>query len=334
MPSRFEFEREIRRSGLPPLARFIALTIATWADAETGSISRKNQPAQSVLSEATGMSKSSFLTHRKTLLEAGWLKCISPDKIKAQKEHAQNVYSIHIPDGKAGSADDLAFPGEVGHGPVRARSGGDLARSSQNGTSPDEARSGGDLGLGREATQPKTDEVGNAPEKLGRLPTTRVLSSTTPLPVFPRTDGEQESGSNSNERIPDAFTYIQPLIAAMTDADVTVSWAMQADEYQQTAQVLRRAGVKAMVDFALDTKVDSKKRIRYATFFLRGGWKGLPPKSTKPRPAAHPGATKPPYCGDPDCDEITRFRQVEDDNGLRSVYPCPDCHPSRKDSAA
>ena len=49
MPSRFEFEREIRRSGLPPLARFIALTIATWADAETGAISRKNQPAQSCL---------------------------------------------------------------------------------------------------------------------------------------------------------------------------------------------------------------------------------------------------------------------------------------------
>ena len=334
MPSRFEFEREIRRSGLPPLARFIALTIATWADAETGSISRKNQPAQSVLLEATGMSKSSFLTHRKTLLEAGWLKCISPDKIKAQKEHAQNVYSIHIPDGKAGSADDLAFPGEVGHGPVGARSGGDLARSNQNGTSPDEARSGDDLGLGREATQPKTDEVGNAPEKLGRLPTTRVLSSTTPLPAFPRTDGEQESGSNSNERIPNAFAYIQPLITAMTDEGLTVSWAMEAEDYQSVAQVMRRAGVTAMVDFALNTKASSRKSIRYATFFLRGGWKGLPPKSTKPRVSSSTGAALPPYCGDPDCDEITRFRQHEDDNGLRSVYPCPHCHPSRKDSAA
>lgn len=333
MPSRFEFERAIRRSDLSPLARLIALTIATWADVETGSISRKNQPAQSVLLEATGMSKSSFLTHRKALLDGGWLKCKSPDKIKAQKEHAQNVYSIHVPAGWAGSGDDLAFLGEVGHDPVRARAGGDLAQSEQNGTSPDEARSSGDLGLGREATQPKTDEVGNAPEKLGRLPTTRVLSSTSLSSIHPA-DGEQESGS-SDERIPDAFAYIQPLITALTDAGITVSWAMQAEEYQQTAQVLRRAGVEAMVTFALDTKASSRKSIRYATFFLRGGWKGLPPKSTKRRLSSDPAAVKPPYCGDPDCDEITRLRQHEDDNGLRSLYPCPACHPNRKkDSAA
>ncbi|MER6183083.1 hypothetical protein [Streptomyces sp. NPDC001652] len=121
----------------------------------------------------------------------------------------------------------------------------------------------------------------------------------------------------------------------MTDEGITVSWAMQPEEYQQTAQVLRRAGVTAMVDFALDTKADSKKRIRYATFFLRGGWKGLPPKSTKRRPSSDPSAAMPPYCGDPDCDEITRLRQRQDDNGLRSVYPCPECHPkSRKDTAA
>lgn len=331
MPSRFEFERAIKRSGLSPLARLIALTIATWADAETGAIARKNQPAQSVLLEATGMSKSSFLAHRKALLEGGWLRCVSPDKIKAQKEHAQNVYSIHIPDAWARSGDDPAFPGQVGHELIDARSGDDLAQSNQNGTSPDEARSGDDLGLGREATQPKTDNVRLAPEKLGREATTRVV--TTSLSSIPPVADGQESGQG--DRIPDAFAYIQPLIHAMTDAGLTVSWAMQPEEYQQTAQVLRRAGVKAMVDFAIDTKADSKKRIRYATFFLRGGWKGLPPKSTKPRPEPRQGAEKPPFCGDPDCDEITRMRQHEDDNGLRSLYPCPDCHPkTRKDKAA
>lgn len=329
MPSRFEFERAIKRSGLPPLARFIALTIATWADADTGSISRKNQPAQSVLLEATGMSKSSFLAHRKTLLDEGWVKCVSPDKIKAQKEHAQNVYSIHIPDGKAGSGGDLAFPGEVGHAPIGARSGDDLARSNQNGTSPDEARSPGDLGLGREATQPKTDEVGNAQEKLGRLPTTRVLSSTSTSPSLDASEQE----SSSERRIPRAFDYCQPLVRAMTDAGLVVSWQMTADDWQSIARVLERAGVEAMVNFALGAK--SRDRISYARFYLKG-WLGLPPKSTKPRASkrSDPRADWPAWCKDPDCDEVDRMRQTEDANGLRSLRPCPDCHPSHKDSAA
>lgn len=333
MPSRFEYERAIRRSDLPPLARLIALVIATWADAESGAISRKNQPAQSVLMEATGMSKSAFLSHRKTLLDAGWLQCVAPDKIKAQKEHAQNVYSIHIPDGWAGSGDDLAFPGEVRHAPVRARSGGDLAQSNQNGTSPDQARSGDDLGLGRQATQPKTDEVRPAPEKLGRQATTRVLpTSVITPPTGPAGGGEQ---AGDEDRIPDAFAYIQPLIKEMTDAGITVSWIGTADDYQKMARVQRRAGVEAMVRFALASKPTAREPIRYATFFLRG-WLGLPPKSTKqpaaprrPRPADWPE-----WCGDIDCDEKTRLRDVEDANGLRYSTPCNNCHPSRKDTAA
>jgi hypothetical protein len=117
----------------------------------------------------------------------------------------------------------------------------------------------------------------------------------------------------------------------MTDAGLVVSWQMTADDWQSVARVLERAGVEAMVNFALGVK--ARDRISYARFYLKG-WQGLPPKSTKPRPSSDPSAAKPPYCGDPDCDEITRFRQREDGNGLRSVYPCPQCHPSRKESAA
>ncbi|MFA0844396.1 hypothetical protein [Streptomyces rochei] len=312
MPSRFEFERAIRRSSLPPLARLLALTVATWADVDSGRIATRNQPAQSVLLEATGLSKSAFLSHRKTLLEEGWLQCKSPERIKAQKEHAQNVYSIHIPDGKAGSADDLA-------------------KTDRRAGKRRDPRSADDLDLGRQATQPNGAEPAKSGSTLGRQATTRVSSSS--LSSLPPVEDRQ--ASSSEERIADAFAYIQPLVRAMTDAGITVSWQMQAEEYQQTAQVLQRAGADAMVDFALATKADSRKTIRYATFFLRGGWKGLPPKSSKPRPQPRGAGAKPPYCGDPDCDEITRMRQHEDDNGLRALYPCPDCHPkSRKDTAA
>lgn len=309
MPSRFEFERAIRRSGLPPLARLLALTMATWADVETGRIASRNQPAQSVLLEATGLSKSAFLSHRKTLLEEGWLQCLSPERIKAQKEHAQNVYSIHIPDGKAGSA-------------------GDLAKTDKPRGKRREPRSGDDLDLGRQATQPNGAEGAKSGSDLGRQATTRVFPSST-TSSSPTPDGGE---AGNEERIPDAFAYCQPLITAMTDAGLDVSWQMTADDWQSIARVLQRAGVERMVKFARGAK--SRDPIRFATFYLRAGWLGLAPKSTKPAPQPTHLRPLPDWCQDPDCDELTRLRQVEDANGLRSLRPCPECHPNRKESAA
>jgi hypothetical protein len=108
VPGRFEYERAIRRSSLPPLSRLIALTLATWADVSTGVIPKAHQPAQSVLLQATGLSKSAFLSHRTTLVKEGWISYESPDPVKARTQHAQNRYALHIP---ARSGDDLAIPG-------------------------------------------------------------------------------------------------------------------------------------------------------------------------------------------------------------------------------
>lgn len=306
MPSRFEFERAIRRSELPPLSRLLALTIATWADAETGVIARRNQPAQSVLLEATGLSKSAFLTHRKNLTEGGWLRCDSPDPIKAQKEHAQNVYFILVPDGKAGSS-------------------GDLAKADKRPGKRREPRSPDDLALGRHATQPNGTEPAKSGLTLGRQATTRVLSSS-PISHLPTDEGGQAS---SETRIPLAFDYCQPLIKAMTEAGIVVSWTMGADDWQAVARVLDRAGVDAMVTFARGAK--SRDPIRFAKFFLKAGWTGLPPKSAKP---AASSASKPAHCGHPDCDPITRTREIEDARGIRSLHPCAVCHPNAKGQAA
>ncbi|KRV48801.1 hypothetical protein AQ490_23315 [Wenjunlia vitaminophila] len=166
MPGRFEYERAIRRSGLPPLARLLALTIATWADLDTGVIPLEHQPAQSVLLEATGLSKSAFLNHRTTLVKEGWISFESPSPDRARREHAQNVYSIHIP---ARSPDDPAS--------LKARSPRDPAKKGKTpqkvteARSPDDpaskgARSPDDLELGRQTTQ-----------RLGRQATTRVPTS-------------------------------------------------------------------------------------------------------------------------------------------------------------
>ncbi|WP_458089353.1 hypothetical protein [Streptomyces malaysiensis] len=116
----------------------------------------------------------------------------------------------------------------------------------------------------------------------------------------------------------------------MTDAGLTVSWQMQPEDWLSIARIVHRAGVEAMVNHALGVK--TREPVRWARFYLKAGWPGLPPKSTKPKP---PKPTEmPPYCGDPDCDEKTRYREVEHDNGIRSLTPCPDCHPSRKEHRA
>jgi hypothetical protein len=48
------------------------------------------------------------------------------------------------------------------------------------------------------------------------------------------------------------------------------------------------------------------------------------------RPADPAEAAKIPHCGDLDCDPVTRLVQHTDDNGLRSLTICGNCHPSMK----
>ncbi|MBT2429410.1 hypothetical protein J7F02_28290 [Streptomyces sp. ISL-112] len=133
---------------------------------------------------------------------------------------------------------------------------------------------------------------------------------------------------------PDAFTRCQPLVQAMTEAGITVSWSMKPSDWLDIAAIIQRAGVPAMVAFARDTKASARQPVRYATFFLRGGWRGLPPVSNVPPPRPASAAGKRPHCGHPDCDPITRTREVENDRGLRNLHPCPDCHPTAKGQAA
>lgn len=58
--------------------------------------------------------------------------------------------------------------------------------------------------------------------------------------------------------------------------------------------------------------------------------KGTPPASGVCRDCRDAAelAAMPQHCGDLDCDEITRLRDVEDANGFRVNARCPECHPS------
>ncbi|MEW2108700.1 hypothetical protein [Streptomyces albidoflavus] len=112
----------------------------------------------------------------------------------------------------------------------------------------------------------------------------------------------------------------------MTNAGITVSWGMKPQDWFAIAEIVERAGVPAMVAFARATIRTTREPVRFATFFLRTGWKGLPPaaRTIPSQPAAGPA----PHCGHPDCDPVTRTRETEDERGIRSLTRCPACNPN------
>jgi hypothetical protein len=144
-----------------------------------------------------------------------------------------------------------------------------------------------------------------------------------------------DEGRTGGQR--DALREAQPLIDAMTDAGLIVSWTMRTEEWRELLDLLDRVDVSVLVQRAAETRRPGQ-RIQYATYFLRGTWRGLPTTKGRktPRPSSKPDprADWPEWCKDPDCDEVTRRRQVEDDNGIRTLVRCPQCHPTRKESAA
>jgi hypothetical protein len=150
-------------------------------------------------------------------------------------------------------------------------------------------------------------------------------AGATPFSSYSSTTNQRGRGS---EGYPleggDAFTRCQPLIQAMTDAGITVSWQMPSAQWIEINRVVQRAGVEAMVAFAKDTARTARDRPRYASFFVRG-WLGLPPRSTRSAPANGAPRELPPHCGQ--CDPDSRLREVIRD-GLPELTPCPDCHPT------
>ena len=157
-------------------------------------------------------------------------------------------------------------------------------------------------------------------------------SNTNTNPPSPPAAADEGRNEGPQDRIPKAFDYIQPLIKAMGEAGIRVSWQMQPEDVQAIAVIQQRAGVTEMVTFARNIKARSREPITFATYFLKSGWRGLPPA---PAPAPPPAAKdKPAHCGDPDCDPVTRTREIEDDRGIRSLTRCHLCNPKAKGQAA
>lgn len=112
---RLAYERAIRRSTLPPGARHVALTVATWADIETGAIPDRFQPSLSTIAEATGLAKSSVKRQLSVLEDEGWLARVRPEGDKARTEHARTAYRLTVPEARptVGLGPEWAMPGPM-----------------------------------------------------------------------------------------------------------------------------------------------------------------------------------------------------------------------------
>ncbi len=153
-------------------------------------------------------------------------------------------------------------------------------------------------------------------------------------PHHPSQEASQQAGWQQDDvhGIPE---WARPLVDGCTNAGIVVRWPFQGSQWFPIHAMIKKSGVPAMLAHA--QKAASRTNVESAKYFLQG-WSELPPiprDNPFSRTSQNKGKTgMPPWCRDPDCDEKTRLRDVEDTNGLRYSAPCNNCHPSRKDTAA
>lgn len=97
--SRWDFERAVTASTLPPPSRLILLTLATRADSDTGVIPAAYSPSHARLATDTGLSRRTVIDHLAALETARWVKVKRAPVARQRAEHAPNTYRLMIPTG-------------------------------------------------------------------------------------------------------------------------------------------------------------------------------------------------------------------------------------------
>lgn len=269
MPSRFEYERAVRSSDLPPLSRLLALTVATWADVRTGVIPDRLTPSLTTLEAATGMARASVRNHLNNLEAGGWLNRNRPSVAAARSEKARTKYTIKIPRGVSVPDSDGI---ELGQDVAKARAGDALEHQR----------------LGQEMPQPR---AGDALE-LGQEMTTSRAGAALSSSYGPEKSVEYQPQAPAAVAAQSGRGEIQPLIDAMQARGMNVSWSFQAAEWVELRDAVRRVGIPALIDHATRAWQAAKNQPYSARYFLTG-WTGLqaPTTYTGPRPIAAPSKT-------------------------------------------
>lgn len=265
MPSRFEYERAIRDSELPPLSRLLTLTLATWADVKTGVIPARLTPSLSMLESATGMDRSTVRRHLNKLEADGWVGRDRPAVAEARSKKARTQYTITIPKGVTVPESDGY---EVGAESTEARGTQPLVEPGLGAQRP-MARGTQPLELGAEN-----------PITRGTVPLSSSYGPKRSTNVHQQQGPGAESGRDEDT---DVLRISQPLINEMTKRGMRVSWQMQAGDWKELADLIRTRSVPVLVDHA-ERVWKAAKTTPYSARYFIDGWRGLPENSADAAP--------------------------------------------------
>lgn len=113
LPNRFDVERAVEKSGLPPIGRHILLVLCGRMMQGSTLIPREFSPSLTTLAAGTGWDRRTIMRYLTELENAGWLIRHRPPPEKARREHARTAYTVLMPGLGAGSSQprDTGTPG-------------------------------------------------------------------------------------------------------------------------------------------------------------------------------------------------------------------------------
>lgn len=99
MATRFDIERAVLASTLPPGCRHLVHVLCIRIDAQAGVILTAYQPSLTELARDTGRNKRTIQRYLDVLERQGWITRQRPLPELARRLHARTKYGIRIPDG-------------------------------------------------------------------------------------------------------------------------------------------------------------------------------------------------------------------------------------------
>lgn len=220
----------------------------------------------------------------------------------------------------------------------KQRAGADGSQDSETNQDRFESESKRNRGRFEDDSMPKSSP------NIDELPGQRVVSPGDSLgtraPARPGPSRSTSYGSTASGDDRDRTGGVPDRLAPLRDALAAaglgaVAWDIKKfTDWERIRIQMERLGIDLMVKSALAAAKSRGEPDNVAAWI--GRWESLadPKPAARETPKPNPRAAWPEWCKDPDCDEITRTRQIENDNGIRSLIRCQQCHPNRKEPAA